>query len=232
MVFGSDVRRGRGQEASLLESEAQQIRGGRAELARWAERAVILDESDFQIPSIDAVVETVEKLKADTGCSRSFVVVDYLQLWPIPETVQRHIRSELAEDKWRVGEMKRLRDRLNGDPVVVISESRKPGGANATSWGSDLSDLMGSARLGYRADAVFLLVPLTDDELDQKAELLKKYAVKSGQELREGMKKDGKALLRLVIAKGRDGVMRDTFELVHHFRQSRMEAWRDGEDLW
>jgi hypothetical protein len=52
----------------------------------------------------------VEDLKASSGASRIFVAVDYLQVWPVPDTVAKHIRTDIDADKWRIGQMKELRD--------------------------------------------------------------------------------------------------------------------------
>jgi len=72
---------------------------------------------------------------------------------------------------------------------------------------------------------VFLFRPLTDEEFAKTVGVDKKEA----QEEREKLAKDGKALNTLRIAKGRDGVTRNTIPLTFRFDQSRFLPGH-GED--
>ena len=105
-------------------------------------RVCILDDRNFPAPTLEKVIAEVEHLKARTGATRVFILVDYLQVWPITETAAKNIRSDLDADKWRIEQMKELRNANNSDPVVVISEARKPSDKDAA-WGGGMADVMG-----------------------------------------------------------------------------------------
>jgi hypothetical protein len=64
---------------------------------------------------------------------------------------------------------------------------------------------------------VFLLKE-TEPEGGDEAEVRQK---------REALKTEGKSLLTLTVAKGRDGVLRDSFGLDFWYRQARMEERPD-----
>ena len=157
----------------------------------------------------------MEDLKASSGASRVFVIVDYLQVFPVPDAVAKNIRTDLDGDKWRIGQMKELRDAIGSEnAVLVISEARKPSN-DAQEWAGDMAAVMGSARGTYTPDMVLLLNPLSNEELGQ--------GDKSGEEGKKRRERDaeqGFAQQRLSIVKGRDGVQRGRVELKFNFRQS------------
>lgn len=77
-------------------------------------------------PSIDVagMAAEVRRVQAATGATRAIVIVDYLQRWPVLDALAA--RSDLEHDRWRTGEMLRLRDALGpGDAVIVLSEARR-----------------------------------------------------------------------------------------------------------
>lgn len=213
-------------KANLLEAEEK--------LKDLGRRVLILDERNCPEPTVEKVLEHLRALKARSGASRAFVLVDYLQVWPIPSHVK--VSSDIEADKWRIGAMKSLRASLEGDAVMVISEARKPSGQASGQWGGELADVMGSARGTYTPDIVFLFRPYSDAELAAATGVAKKAKDWKGspsEELLEklakekvALSKNGQALNRLTIAKGRDGVRRGSVLLDFHYRQSRFEERR------
>lgn len=235
LVFGSE---GAGR-VSFTGEELARLQEADEKLARWGERILILDEKNFPTPSVEGVVAHVEALKARTGASRVFLLVDYLQVWPISPEVQRTVRTDLDADKVRIGAMKELRDALQeGDGVMVISEARKPSGDSSDEWGGALADVMGSARGSYTPDMVLLFNDVSDLEMGEwlgdpikgssgSTEANKKREFHEWKarmkEAREAMADQGYSLTRLVIAKGRDGVRRGEIRLTYRFLRSTFE---------
>jgi hypothetical protein len=231
VVFGTARQRGRGLEADWSLEEAEALRQADAQLAELGHRILILDERNCPTPTVDVLLSHLAALKERTGAQRAFVLVDYLQVWPIPEGEMRQ-RSDLEADKWRIGAMKALRDGVGGDPVMVISEARKPSGQGGESWGGALADVMGSARGSYTPDIVLLLRPYTEEELigafEEAGESAPSARDRAERErwmgtTRERLQKEGKSLLRLSIVKGRDGVRRDSFALTFRYRRACFE---------
>jgi len=215
LVFGSDRRTG---QTVFSRDELRRLKEADEALADRGKRIRILDERNFPAPTVEKVLANLADLKARTGTNRAFVLVDYLQVWPIPDHEARTIRSELEADKWRVGAMKTIRDSTEGDAVLVISEARKPASSGGKSeWGGDLADVMGSARGSYTPDMVFLFQALTDEDLK------KHFGNTDPETKRAKLEEAGKAYNRLRIAKGRDGVLRQTFDLTFWYRQARFE---------
>jgi hypothetical protein len=159
LVFGSAPSSG----GFFEPDELHRIREADQTLRGIGRRIRILDEENFPAPTFESVIAQVEDLKAATNTSRVFVLVDYLQVWPVPETEAKTIRTELDADKWRIGQMKKLRDAAGTDPILTISEMRKPKDEDA--WAGGMADVMGSARGTYTPDMVFLLSPVPDLEL-------------------------------------------------------------------
>ena len=226
LVFGSKTGRGRGQDAFYTSEEMNSLQQAEEKLKEIGKRVRILDERNFPVPTVEKVLAQLEDLKARTGTTRAFLLVDYLQVWPVPPSEAQRIRSDLDADKWRIGAMKTLRDASDGDAVMVISEARKPSGADRGTWGGDLSDVMGSARGTYTPDMVFLFQPFDDKALKnalKKALKLPDDDEKEFESQRKLLGERGISYNKLTIAKGRDGVLRDTLDLTFWFRQSRFE---------
>ena len=144
--------------------------------------------------------------------------------------------SDLEADKWRIGEMKKIKDALNVEhqnPVIVISEARKPSDKE-DEWGGDLSDIMGAAKNAYTPDAVLLLNPLQPKQL---ASLWDKCSfpeftyndvvnkrndkkITKENNIKEFLAHHGIALCYLKLAKARDGMKRFDVVLAFHFRKN------------
>jgi hypothetical protein len=109
--------------------------------------------------------------------------------------------------------MKALRDASGSDPVLVISEARKPFDKDGA-WGGGLADVMGSARGTYTPDMVLLLRPWSDAELAEIEGVGAEGKVKQvAAEVRARHEALGFAFQRLSIVKGRDGTSRGNIEL-------------------
>lgn len=223
LVFGTAPFGG----AFYGQEELQRLRQANHTLAYIGQRIRILDDKNFPAPTLEKVIAQVDDLKATSGASRVFVLVDYLQVWPVPDAMAKTIRTDLDADKWRIGQMKELRDAIGGDPVLVISEARKPSDSE-DAWGGGMADVMGSARGTYTPDIVLLLRDLSDSELMARAvgpgeSLDKKALAQRAKEERDANAAMGFSRQRLLVVKGRDGVQRGPLDLRFHFRQSKYE---------
>ena len=151
--------------------------------------------------------------------------------------------SDIEADKWRIGEVKKIRDfvnKTNQDPVIVISEARKPSSGDEA-WGGDLCDVMGSARGTYTPDVVLLLSPLQPAQLSKLWDDMNmpKITYKEvGKDIED--KKDpsnikgflahhGIAICNLKMPKGRDGMKKFNIQLAFHFHKNKFEKikWLD-----
>ena len=229
-VFGSEANSRAGkQEIFFSEEELIRLSEAEKQIQSLGKRAQIIDTS--MCPYIDSrtVINYVEAIKRETGCKRAIVIIDYLQVWPINPNIK--FMSENETDKWRIGEMKRIRDAMNNDPVIVISEARKPSGKEDL-WGGDLSDVMGSARSTYTPDVVMLLSPLRPKTLSDlwennhmpdvkiSEELSMDEAEKAGLSIKKFLSNHGIAICKLEIPKARDGMHKFTILLEFHFHKN------------
>ena len=174
-VLGSQQTEGGNEYHNLFsQDELGKIDHAAKVIEKIGDRLQIIDAASCAVFNAETIIKYVERLKSKTGCHRAIVVIDYLQVWPAPPGT---FTSDLEGDKWRIGEIKKIRDALNTvnqDPVIVISEARKPSDSS-NAWAGDLADVMGSARGTYTPDAVLLLNPLSVKQLDELWKS-KKYA--------------------------------------------------------
>lgn len=205
------------------------------EIEKIGDRLQIVDMSSCTGFSAENIIEYIERLKNKTGCHRAIVVIDYLQVWPTPPGAK--FTSDLEADKWRIGEIKKIRDALNivnQDPVIVISEARKPSDSDNI-WAGDLADVMGSARGTYTPDAVLLLNPIPAKQLN---DLWKKMSMpnitykpdvneiedaKDDTHIKAFLAHHGIAICSLKMPKGRDGMKKFNILLAFHFHKNRFE---------
>lgn len=213
LIAGSKAKHGDATAAKFTADEAEALSEARAKLRDLGKRVVILDEDNFARPMVSEVVAQLKALKERSGAPRAYILVDYLQVFAIPKADRESfgITSDTEADRWRIGAMKRLRDQT-GDAVMVISEARKP--ESGEKWARTMNDVLGSERNAYTPDIVFLLQPLTAEEL------VRQWGGAPEQAARE-MRSLGMTFLRMAIAKGRDGVTHDTLDLTFWFRQLR-----------
>src|SRR5262249_34090774 len=139
LVFGSVKGASVDTSAVFRADELLAIRDADVKLQEVGRRMRILDERNFPEPSLDNVLEELSDLKAHTGAKRALVVVDALAAWPA------------ADDVARVGQLKALRDALDGDPVVVVCEAKR-GVDGSTGY----PDGLGTARGARTADLVLV----------------------------------------------------------------------------
>jgi hypothetical protein len=203
-------------QASPTETVDQALVRAQKELSELGERILILDEDNFPQINLQNLAFQLERLKQASGARRAFVLVDYLQVLPIPQDMCESfgVSSDQEADRWRIGLMKRLRD-VSGEAVMVISEARKPD--SGRQWAVALKDVLGSERNAYTPDMVFLLQPLDRDEM---------LKVWGGDPKKAQNEIDALGLIftRLTIAKGRDGVVHDSLDLTFWHRQSRFAS--------
>jgi hypothetical protein len=212
------------------------LRDGVKALKAVAHRFLILDDTNFIEPTVESLLLEVEKLKENTGAKKVLLIVDYLQIWPVPVEVGKTIRTDLDRDKWQIGQLKKLKNLMEDeDAIIGISEASK------ANWktGMTLASVMGSARGTYTPDVVMVLQPYYPDALvptedeDGKALTGKKLkdAEREGQKILEALAGEGLCLERLEILKGRDGVHRCGFDLAFHFDSLRFEETTMEETL-
>lgn len=132
-------------------------------LSKLEHRLAILGERECSDITIEQLIQFGNDLKSSTGCSKIFFVIDYLQLWPTHELKNKKV-SDLEHDKWVMDKLKKIRDAFPEEPVLVISESRKPL-KSGDSWAQSAADISGSGRFGYGFDGVLHITPATHTEI-------------------------------------------------------------------
>lgn len=239
LVLGTEKQQkihANGTPSFVNENIAKDEEKARKELERFGNRLQIIDQTSC--PNIDArtVINHAERTKQETNSKRVMIIIDYLQVWPARETGR--ISNELEMDKWRIGEMKKIRDAINNDPVLVISEARKPS-QKEDEWGGDLSDVMGSARGTYTPDAVMLFSPIPPKAIkalwvQHKLPPIKVTNVNEnedaeGKEMIARLSSIGMSLCRLRLAKCRDGMTRFSTNLCFFFKKNQFTPipWSD-----
>jgi replicative DNA helicase len=207
-------------------TEAHQLRldDARQRITDWQldRRVAIVGRDEVGQLSASKITGMAHTLRSRTGAEHCLIVVDYLQLLPVPEEIAR--QNDLEADKYRVRMVQQVVDASKGegnrprDTVIAISEARKPSTTSATrhTWGTRMEDLMGSARLGYAADAVLLMRPMEDRDLADH------YNTVAGEQLREELAVEGVSPLIITLAKGRDGMVRGSWPAEFHYRESRI----------
>jgi replicative DNA helicase len=224
--------------------ELKKIEGATKRIEKIGDRLQIIDSSTCPMINSDSVINYIERLKKQTNCSRTIVIIDYLQVWPIPQGLR--FSSDIEADKWRIGEIKKIRDAVNKsnqDPVIVISEARKPS-SNDDAWGADLSDVMGSARGTYTPDAVLLLSALQPTQLKKLWEQMKMPEItyredgepedpKDHSNIKGFLSRHGIAICNLKMPKARDGMKKFNILLAFHFHKNKFTPinWLDMRAL-
>lgn len=132
LMFGSPEEL-RGPHSMFSKADDKRLKRAEERLKeeQVGERLVIPDRAvlgeDVTVQRLSAIVQ---EQKARTGSKRALVIIDYLQLIPVPEEVAA--RGDLAADKYRVRVVQQVIDRTRtaddplGDTALVISEARKP----------------------------------------------------------------------------------------------------------
>lgn len=217
-------------ELTWTSEQIEKKKAARSALSSLGKRLLILDRdnmasnSDPNVSldfSADSVLARLAQLKQSCQCTRTFVLVDYLQVWPLPSN--SYHKSDIEADQWRMNQMLKLRSHIDpqafgNGTVLVISETNKQ------SWQTDaeenLGAVMGSARSTYAPDCVMLLRPFSNSELCKFLNI----ETKDTDQLttyRSQLAESGFSLTKLCILKGRDGFSRGSINLLFYFRQSK-----------
>ncbi|MHC2068159.1 DnaB-like helicase C-terminal domain-containing protein [Bremerella sp. T1] len=187
-------------------------------------RLCIIDRSQVGDDlSSTQIQKYVNDIKSRANASRALVVLDYLQLL----SPGKAGLSDLEADKQR---MRVLQDVVNrsrmdsnpiGDALIAISEARKPAGATENNrkivWGQRLQELMGSARLGYGADAVLLYRRMSAEDIKDC------YSLRNNDQIErqyETLENSGISPVILTVEKGRDGTKRGEIPMEFHYQQN------------
>jgi replicative DNA helicase len=210
-------------------SELDKINLAKKTMETFGDRLQIIDSSQSHYLDAQLAVSIINQLKERTMTKRVIVIIDYLQVWPLQQN--QKFSSEIEADKWRIGEIKKIRDAIDDDPIIVISEARKPSQGEET-WGSDLSDVMGSARGTYTPDVVMLFSQVSPKAL-KRLWLSKKLPeitpIEGQEEILDENEKKGEAIVsflashgisicKLKIPKCRDAMTRFTLLVAFYFR--------------
>ena len=186
-------------------------------------RMLILDRQDLgEEISAEKLAAILHEVKSRVGASRALLIVDYLQILPVPQSLGN--RPEMEQDKYRIRvmqdvvEMTRSEANPNGDAVLFISEARKPPNAKEQ-WGVALSDFMGTARLTYAVDYALLFTRMSDKEICEWFGV-EKAAVQSK---RDKLDAQGIAPMMLCLEKARDGMVKGKWGFRYHFKTSRFQ---------
>jgi|GEM_PF-3082966 len=221
LVFGSGKEiKG---EPLFKKDELESLQKADETIKKIGNRFCIITEKECPEISVQTVLNVIQDLKKKTDCSRIFVILDYLQVWPIPDHLLKNIKSDNEADKWRIGQLKILSEALVDDPVLSISEARKPPDKTAA-WGGELSDIMGAARNSYTPDMVLLYRSILDKS---GISMFLNKEIKINDEQIETIiqkySKDHCDLQQITLRKGRDGMKRGSFFLKFHYLKNTFE---------
>jgi len=177
-------------------------------------RLTILDREQLgESLSADQLAMILRRAKEKAGASRALMIVDYVQILPVPPEVSKY--TDLEQDRYRVRVLQDVIRKSksagshDGDTVLFISETRKPT-KSKDSWANGLAELMGSARLGYAVDYALLYRRMTTEEKGRH------YSSEREQQLEA----KGIAPIMLSLEKGRDGMTRGSWPMEFHFWKS------------
>lgn len=204
---------------------------GRDKVRQIGDRLIILDQRCFN-GDAEAVIEIINSFKKRTKTKRVFIVLDYLQVWEVPEDKRKILRSEQDVDEWRVAIVKQLKAHISRhDCMLAISEVRKEGYNRELG----MEDLKGSSRLSYAADVVLLLQRLTPDDYCEWFEMYptgigthmvrrsienmdEKEKKKEAKKIQEFLERESITVGWLQVAKGRDGTQRKKIPVTAYFK--------------
>lgn len=220
--------------AAFTNDELTRLHSAEVQLNVLGSRILILDKSNCPHPTAEGLKQIITDFKVSTGCERCFVLVDYLQRWPVPAALERELVTDLQKDDWRMEQMEKLCTSPD-DPVVVISAQAKH---EATGSFGKLARVKGSGSGSYSPDAALFIRPADDEEVykqrmkydidpstpPSKAEKLKEKLEEMG--VYKELAKNGWQWCWLELVKGRDGMERFELPITFHFRQSSFtEGW-------
>ena len=184
-------------------------------------RLLILDRHDLGDQfTTGRLLGIVDKLKSRAKASRALIVVDYLQILPVP--MEEAYGNEHDQDRYRIRMMQDLVAQTktdknpDGDAVLFISEARKPP-SSKDKWGASLSEFMGTARLTYAIDYALIY-----RRMEKGEEMLNYYGVNkddADSHLKK-LDRNGIAPSMLCLEKARDGMVKGQWGMEFHFKKS------------
>jgi hypothetical protein len=184
---------------------------------------------------IGLIEKKSRELKLATHCKHCVVVIDYFQVWPLSSKELENVRSEVEKADYVVDQLKTLRSRMDDDPLIVVSEARKP--QSGTEWAGGTADIKGSGRLGYGSDQVYLINAVVPAELvryirltrlssgnrlefidnpDNAPEYNKKELAEYARDMQEAIKVRGIEYGCLRVDKCRGGTKGDIYVTISH----------------
>ncbi|MCA9124736.1 MAG: hypothetical protein H6822_25435 [Planctomycetaceae bacterium] len=182
-------------------------------------RLLVLDRSDLREDvSADRLASILSDLKGRNSASRALLIVDYLQIIPVPESGG----TDLEQDKERIRVMQDVVAKTTtesnplGDTVLFISEARKPPSSKET-WGGSLAEFMGTARLTYAIDYAILYSRMVDKDMPTY------YGIAGAPEIERRYNEldaAGIAPATVTLVKGRDGMTKGRWGMEFHFKKS------------
>jgi replicative DNA helicase len=224
LTFGSFAHRLPGSPFSKEDLERLETARKTLETIEAGRRLVILDrETVGENVTPERLRAILEKCKRKVGAKRALLIIDYLQILPIPEEVEG--QGDLEMDRHRIRlvqgviEGTRSAEDRQGDAVLVISEARKPA-SSKEEWGDSMAELMGSARIAYAADAVLMYREMTDKEIRHYYGEFVDKNKDAAAEYKEALRKAGIAPVILDLDKGRDGMTRGRWAAEFSFYKS------------
>jgi len=92
--------------AAFPNDELTRLHSAEVQLNVLGSRILILDKSNCPHPTAEGLKQIITDFKVSTGCERCFVLVDYLQRWPVPAALERELVTDLQRttgewSRWR-----------------------------------------------------------------------------------------------------------------------------------
>jgi hypothetical protein len=212
--------------------DAERLARGRRRMERdqIGSRLFVVDRADLSAELSASTIHTiVEQAKERVGAKRALVIVDYLQILPVPEWLSG--QNEIEQDRYRVRTMQAIVDQSTteedplGHAVLFISETRKPANSK-DQWGASLSEFMGTARLTYAIDYALIYRRMQLNEMERFYNVFAATA----EEHRTSLERRGIAPVVVTLEKARDGMTKGDIALEFHYRRSQHKALSEPED--
>jgi hypothetical protein len=198
-----------------------------------AGRLLVLDRErlgeEFTAATLRQIISDFKKA---THTRRALLVVDYLQILPVPADVAR--RGDLNMARYQVQFVQQAIAAPHGtaewdrDAAIVISETRKPP-TSEEAGGEHPNDLMGTARIKYVADWIAMIKKMGPGDLGRyyrdRLQVIEATCGNSKQVFQAlGRELAGAHVCPLTvnIAKARDGMFRGEFALAFQYTQSTL----------
>jgi replicative DNA helicase len=214
LIRGSKGHTGAGGPFNVFDQRKLETARQRMQDEQIGSRLTILDREQLgESLSADRLTMILRHAKQQARASRALLIVDYVQILPVPADVSKY--TDLEQDRYRVRVLQDVIRKSkspndpDGDAVLFISETRKPT-RSKDPWANGLAELMGSARLGYAVDYALLYRRMTPEESGNY------FGMRSAESLQD----EGVAPIMLSLEKGRDGMTRGSWGMTFLFWKS------------